>query len=320
MRIDMHAHYFPVRYLDLLDRLGGSQVGTAIARNFLAGKEPADLEARFGMMDDAGVDLQVLSVSPQSPYFRDEQSALEAARVANDLYADLVRQHPRRFLAFGCLPLPHINASLTEVTRACDELGMVGITVSTWVLDTTIADPAFEPLFAELDRRHALLFVHAAGLACGSPILATHNLTWPIAAPFEDTMCLLQLMKAGVITRYPRIRIIASHMGGTLPFLMRRLDHSASWFMPKGLEAPSVLARRLWYDTANAHPPALRCACDTFGADRIVLGTDYPYWLHEEFRAVATHVEHAGLPPDDVAAIFGGTAQALLGSHIASTR
>lgn len=313
MRIDTHAHCFPSAYLDLLDRFGGSSVGTDFARRFAAGMASAELEARFALMDRAGVDRQVLSVSPQSPYFPDRSRAVEAACLANDSFADLVRRHPRRFLAFGCLPLPHLESSLAEAERCLDQLGMVGLVVSTWVLDRSIAHPSFDPLFAELDRRGAVLFLHPAGLACGSAPIAAAGLTWPLGAPIEDAVALLEFMKAGIPTRYPRLRVIASHLGGFLPFLMRRLDHQAPWFLPGSAAKPSDLARSFWYDTVNAHPPALRCAADTFGPDRLLLGTDFPYWRDDAYQLAVRYVAQSGLRSADVAAIQGANAVRLLG-------
>jgi aminocarboxymuconate-semialdehyde decarboxylase len=315
MPIDVHSHYFPTEYLDLLDSFGGSQTGTAIAKHFLAGKDPGDLDARFRMLSDAGIDLQILSASPQVPYFKDPAKAVEAARLANDLYAELVRQYPKKFLAFVSLPLPHIDASLAELERGLDKLGMVGATATTAVLDKPIADPAFEPVFAELDRRKAILFIHPVGLACGSPAISAANLTWPIGAPFEDTLCVLQLMQAGVPLRYPNVRIIASHLGGTLPFLMRRLDHQAPWFMTKVKQNPSVLARSFWFDSVNGHPPSLRCACQTYGADRILFGTDFPYWEYEMMKLCVSYIQDAGLPTNDVKAILDGNAMGLFGAR-----
>jgi aminocarboxymuconate-semialdehyde decarboxylase len=157
MRIDIHAHCYPTGYLDLLDRYGGSPCGTGAARNLRADSTPGDLGARFRMMDEAGVDRQVLSVSPQPPYFEDEAQAVEAARLANDMYAHLVRQHADRFLAFACIPLPHTKAAVAELGRALDELGMVGATIATSVRGRSIVDPAFDLFWAELDRRGTVL-------------------------------------------------------------------------------------------------------------------------------------------------------------------
>jgi aminocarboxymuconate-semialdehyde decarboxylase len=313
--VDIHAHYFPAEYLDMLDRFGGSETGTSISRNCLAGKIPGDLDYRFRVMAEAGIDMQVLSVPPQFPYLEKEQNAVEAARLANDLCADLAQQYPDRFRVFACFPLPHMDASLRELARGMDELGAVGAAVGTTVRGKSIADPAFDPLFAELDRRNAILFIHPTGVSACSSCISESGLTWPVGAPFEDTVCMLQMMSAGVPRRYPHIKIIMSHLGGTLPFLIRRLDLQASMFMPKDSEKPSVLARLFWYDTVNGHPPALRDACDCYGADRVVLGTDYPYW-RTEMRLCVDFVKEIGLTERDVAAILGGTARELLARHL----
>ena len=311
MLIDVHAHCFPKEYLYLLDRYGDSAVGTDFARRFAAGATSAELDTRFELMERAGVDRQILSIAPQAPYFHDRDRSVAAARLANDAFAELTRRYPRKFLAFGCLPLPHLEASLAETARCLDELAMAGITVSTWALDRSIADRSFDPLFEELDRRGATLFVHPAGLACGSSAMADSRLTWPLGAPVEDALVALQLMQSGIPTRYPRVCVILSHLGGFVPFLMRRLDHQARWFLPGDSPLPSELARRFWYDTVNAHPPALRCAVETLGADRLLLGTDFPYWNDGAFELAARYISESGLSAEAVSRIESGNAAAL---------
>ena len=123
MRIDVHAHYWTDTYLDMLVDLG--RADTATQRGIGAGGG-AELDARLRLMDRAGVDLQVLSAAPQLPYAADEQRAVAAARYVNDEYAALVTAHPDRFRAFAATPMPHIDASIAEMSRAMDELGMVG--------------------------------------------------------------------------------------------------------------------------------------------------------------------------------------------------
>src|SRR5258708_16689274 len=139
MRIDIHAHYFPEKYLDLLQRFGSE--ATDMARHRGAGGSSDELEARLELMDSAQVQMQVLSVSPQLPYFEDEIHAIEAARAINDLYADLVRRYPTRFAAFAAAPLPHIDAALPEIERALAQLQIVGVKVATSVLVHSTAPP-----------------------------------------------------------------------------------------------------------------------------------------------------------------------------------
>jgi predicted TIM-barrel fold metal-dependent hydrolase len=311
MRIDIHAHYFPETYLDLLQRFGSE--ATDMARHRGAGGSSDELEARLELMDSAQVQMQVLSVSPQLPYFEDEIHAIEAARAINDLYADLVRRYPTRFAAFAAAPLPHIDAALAEIERALDQLHMVGVTVATSVLGRSPADPEFEPLYAELNRRGAVLYIHPAGVSACSPLIADYGLTWPIGAPIEDTISATQLIFKGIPVRFPHIKIINSHLGGALPMFLQRLDNQYRWAAPEITEPPSAQARRMWYDTVgHFHVPALRCACESFGADRLILGTDFPYLSGDGYRRSVSYIEDAGLSTSDAHRILDTNAASVL--------
>jgi 6-methylsalicylate decarboxylase len=311
MRIDIHAHYYPDSYLDLLQRFASR--ATEIARHRGAGGSSEEIEGRLELMDSVQVQMQVLSISPQLPYFEEETRAVEAARVINDLYASLVQRYPTRFAAFAAVPLPHIDAALAEIERALDQLHMIGIAVATSVLGHSIADPQFEPFYAELDRRGAALYIHPAGIAACSPLIADYGLTWPIGAPIEDTISATQLIFNGIPVRYPRIKIINSHLGGALPMLLQRLDNQYSWTAPGLTESPSMQAKRMWYDTVgHFHVPALRCACESFGADRLVLGTDFPYLSGEGYRHSVVYIEDAGLLAADAQKILDSNAAFLL--------
>jgi len=288
MRIDVHAHLWSESYLE---QLAGIGVPTQAQRGLGAGSTDDELAARFAQMDSAGVDLQILSVTPVSPHVADEAAAISAARAGNDEYASVVAKHPERFRAFAALPLPHIDASVKELTRALDDLGMVGAAVTTSVLGRGLDDPAFEPVFEELNRRGSVLYVHPAGAGAGSDLIAGHNLTWSIGAPIEDTVAIMHLILAGIPSRYPNMKIIASHLGGALPMLLNRTDHQVPWEAPGTPELPSVAARRMWFDTVgHDHAPALRAAVDTFGADRLVLGTDFPYQANAEYQAAIDYI------------------------------
>lgn len=312
MKIDVHAHLYPVAYLDLLDRFGGSGVGTAIARGLHADNTQDDLDRRLAMMNKAGVDVQVLSVSPQDPYFSNADQGVEAARLGNDILADVVRQGGSRFAAFASLPLPHIDAAIAETKRCLDELGMLGITVSTTILGRPLADSQFDGLFSELDCREAVVFIHPSGVSLASSIVTNSHLDGPIGSPFEDTVCALQLIQARVPERFPGIKFISSHLGGCLPFLMKRIDVQARVFMPSPA-LPSTEAKRFWYDTVNAHPAALRCACETYGSDRLLLGTDTPYWQDDLYRLAVDYVRQSGLSDEDTERIYHQNALALFG-------
>jgi 6-methylsalicylate decarboxylase len=318
MRIDVHAHYFPLDYLDYLARHGSPELGRG-AR--VAPGAGLSVQQRLGLMDEVGIDLQVLSTASSMPYLADETHAVTAARLANDRYADLCGRYPTRFAAFGTVPLPHVDAALPESARCLDELGMLGITVGCSIAGRQLDDPAFAPFFAELDRRGTVLFLHPQGVGCG-PGTGDFGMAWLVGAPVEDTAVALRLIMSGMLDRYPCLRIVVPHLGGVLPFLAQRIDdlteHSvarqrAEDQAPSIQVPPSAYYRRLWYDTVNSHPAALRCAHDTFGADRLLLGTDFPYLAGAQWAPLVRYVEEAGFSLADTAAILGRNARALLG-------
>ncbi len=312
MRIDVHAHYFHREYLDAVARRGGEAIVAHTARAPGRDMTPEDIIA---LQDAAGVDLQVLSPSASQPYLPREADAVAAARVCNDIYADLTRRYPGRFAAFGTVPLPHVDAAIAEAARCLDSLGMVGINTGCSVAGRPLDDPAFEPFWAELDRRGAVLFLHPMGV--GGPCMDKFNLPFLVGAPFEDTVAAVRLVLSGVSVRYPNIRVIVPHLGGTLPFLLARIDGGPGGpprSREAALEGPvSAYLRRFWYDTVNHSPDALRCALAAFGVDRLLLGSDFPYAIGDYYKHCVSYIEEVGLTPAEVEAIWGGNAQALLG-------
>ena len=313
MRIDVHAHYFPLEYLDRLDLYGGSHVTGLIRRMKLDSADFSGLQEHLRNMDRSQVDMQVLSVSGQLPYFGKESDALDAARLGNDIYARIVREYPKRFAAFACTPLPHVQAAIAETRRALDELGMVGVTTGTLVLGMSITDPAFDGFFAELNRRKAVLFIHPIGGGLGSQLIETTKLVWPVGAPLEDTVCLLQFMQANFPSRFPDIKIILPHLGGFAPFLAARLDQLKDHFLPDSAMAPSLQAKYFWYDTVNGNPSALRCTKEVYGADHLLLGTDYPFWRDDAFKLCVDYISESGLSGSETDRILSGNAEKLLG-------
>jgi predicted TIM-barrel fold metal-dependent hydrolase len=323
MRIDVHAHYWPSDYLDLLSNLGVT--GANALRRLGAGDSQAEMAARLSLMDEADVQMQILSVFPQVPHFAERDHAITAARAANDLYAELVAANPVRFAAFAAIPLPHVDAAIVELSRALDELGMIGAAITTSVLGRSIGDQMLDPLYAELDRRGSALYIHPSGCGAGSPLIKPYGLTWMIGAPIEDTIAAAHLITAGIPTRYPRMKIINSHLGGALPMLVARMDAQYKWEAPSTPEAPSRAAKRMWYDTvAHGHVPALRCACESFGADRLLLGSDFPYQSGAHFQNAIDYVRQAGFDARNESQILDGNASALFpsltGGNAASSR
>jgi aminocarboxymuconate-semialdehyde decarboxylase len=304
MIFDVHAHYFPTKYLDALEQVGKPDVGESRAQHD-AGATRDELAARIAMMDAAGVDYHVLSPAGQLPYFARETDSVRMARLANDLFAEFVDGKPDRLAAFAVTPLPHIDAALIELTRALDELKMAGAVIGSSVLGKSLADPAFEPFYKELNRRGAVLYVHPSGLGAESPLISPHAMTWVIGAPIEDTVAAFHLIVRGIPSRYPNIKIIVSHIGGAMPILLGRLDFLYRDEVPQTPELPSKAARRMWYDTVG-HDDfiAIRSAWEAFGPHKLVYGSDYPYQLGDAYTRSVQYIRNSGIPAKDVEIIL----------------
>ena len=290
MLIDVHAHQFPERYVALMARHG---------RELLAVLAGGTVDERIRQMDEAQVDLQILSPSNFMPYLENETDAREAARVLNDGYAELTHRLPRRFKAYAALPLPHVDASLREMERALDDLGMAGITFGCSILNRSVTDKELEPLYQEMNRRSAVLFFHPMVNGICSPLITDFGLEGAAGTTIEDTVVVLHMIVRRIPYRYPGIKIIVPHLGGLIPMLLNRMDNQVASMHPHLPEKPSETARRFWYDTVgHGSHAALRCAVEAFGPERLVTGSDYPVLLaYESYTKTFSYISEAGLDP-----------------------
>jgi len=294
MRIDVHGHYLPPEYVELMGRLR-----PAVSQD-QAIRQQGSIDERVGMLDESGVDLQVLSLGSNVPYLDRETDAVAASRLGNDAYARIAREHSGRLGAFGSVPLPHVDAAIAEASRCLDELRMFGIALGCSIGERTLDDPAFEPFWAELNRRNAVVFLHPIFRATDAHI-KDYELARMAGACFEDTLAALRLLLSGVTDRHPDLRIIVPHFGGTLPVIYPRIARRGK----------ADLLRKLYYDTANGYGPALRCACDALGPERLMLGTDFPYI--GTIKQNVDYVLEAGLSDETQKQILETTASELLG-------
>jgi predicted TIM-barrel fold metal-dependent hydrolase len=276
--------------------------------------EPGQIATRLRMMDDAKVRKQFLSPFPL-PCIAGEADSAEAARLVNDTQAELIGRYPDRFAGYVSLPLPHVEAALRELARGLDDLGMAGVTMQCSIGNRSVAEPEFEPIYRELDARRAVLFLHPSVNGICSPMINDYRFAPSVGTSMEDTVVVLHLIARRIPNRYPNIKIIVPHLGGLLPMLLNRLDYQVPADHPDLPEAPSATARRFWYDTvAHSSKAALRCACEAFGASRLVPGSDFPTLAaHEHPSAAFTYIRESGLPDDAVEAILHRNAPALFG-------
>ena len=314
MIVDVHAHYHPFRYFEALSRMPGWTRGAGFAPDSLVSDAEGRLDQRLEMMADAGVGVQILSpAAGWAPYSDDQAASVEAAHVGNDLTAELANAQPERFRAFVSLPLPHVDASLRELSRGLDELGMVGVNIHCSVLNRPVVDEAFLPIFEELDRRHAVVLFHPTGNGILSPFVNDFGLGAALGTSLEDTTVALHLIARKIPSLYPNVTFIVPHLGGPIAMLLQRLDNQFS-MASRGLpEPPSVTARRFYYDTVgHGSHAALLCAWKAFGAAHLVPGSDFPVLIaYETYRRNFEWIREAGLPEEDVEQILERTASSL---------
>jgi predicted TIM-barrel fold metal-dependent hydrolase len=277
--------------------------------------DPAGILTRLQQMDEAEVQMQVLSPAASPPYAEKEADAIEAARLINNAYAELARQHSGRLAAFVSLPLPHVDAALREMERGLDQLGMLGVSMTCSCFDRSTAEAEFEPLYEEMNRRGAVLNYHPIQNGICSPMINDYRFTVSVGASLEDSAIVLHLIARRMPMRYPNIRYVVPHLGGIIPMLLQRLDNQAPAQHPDLTERPSITARRFYYDTVgHGSEAALLCAWKAFGADHLVTGSDYPVLLSfETYRQTFHYIRESSLPAEDVDKILNHNAQILLG-------
>ncbi|MCL6564555.1 MAG: amidohydrolase [Firmicutes bacterium] len=299
MVIDVHAHYYPRAYVE---RIGRPEL--PVPASAPLGEQ--GMAERLQLMDRVGIDAQVLSVSQAQPYLAESSDAQEAAVLGNDLFCEVARQHRGRFYVFAALPLPHVEAALAEIERAFTQPEVVGVTIGCSIGTYQIDDPRFEPVWQALNARKTTVFLHPMGHE-NLPWLADYNLAWQVGAPFEDTVAALRLVASGIVRRYPEIRFIVPHLGGTIPFLWERILGQS--------RSPSVAEdlKRLYYDTVSRSVRSATCACQTLGADRLLFGTDYPYCNEAAFERHYQFLDELGLDQATVRQIRGDLAARILG-------
>jgi predicted TIM-barrel fold metal-dependent hydrolase len=287
--IDLHTHFYTETYLRAVEEAPSTSVYRREAdgrfvcswRGGVALTVPQPhpgIEQRLEMMDELGIRTQVLSVPSPSTYFLPPEAADSLSRNVNEELAQISRDRPDRFKALAALPMHDVDRALSVLDHAMDQLGMSGILISTNVAGTPLDDHGFERFWEAADERGLLVYVHPTVPEAAH--LDSYALAIAVGFLSDTTLAVARLCYAGVFDRYPRIRWIFSHLGGTLPFLLPRLDNYYRQFpecRQRAPRPPTEYVRHLTFDTASSHRPAIRCTVDTLGLDRLVFGSDYPH-------------------------------------------
>ena len=322
--VDVHTHMFTRRWLELLRAHGdpyGVQLRPDGREEIFRGETPVvfpqpghfDYDIRIRHMDGAGIDVSIVSLTCPNVYWGGEAVSTAAARESNERMAEAQRSHPDRIRWLTSLPWEYPAPATEELARSCDD-GAVGVMVIASVAGRSLTEPAFAPIWAEIDRRALPVLVHP-GEPPGADLmdLGRHDLSWSVGFMFDTTLALARMIFDGFLDRYPNLKLIAAHGGGALPYLVGRFEKGDEVELPsrrRMTAAPTEYLRRIWYDCITYDPGALRYLISVVGPERVLFGTDWPHQVHD----VAGSLANTGaLPADQRESIRGTNAIRLFG-------
>ncbi len=275
-RVDVHAHYLPAGY-----RAAAAAAGHEHPDG-MPGLPRWDTGMALDMMDRLNIRAAMLSISSPGVHFGDDAAARKLAREVNEEGAKAAKDHPGRFGLFASLPLPDIDRALAEAAYAFDTLGADGVVVETNHHGIYMGDRKLDPLYAELDRRRAVMFMHPTSPTC--PCCQALSLGFPrpmIEFMFETTRAVANMLLTGTFDRFPNIRLIVPHAGAAVPVLADRIAGlSPALGLPEPLDPDRFFAtlRSFYYDLAGYPLPRLAPALlQVADPGRIFYGSDWPF-------------------------------------------
>ena len=307
MTIDTHQHLLPEFFWQATENDHAPIGGLAPLR--------WSRETAISFLDDAGIDVAIVSLSTPGVHTGDNAKARALARRCNEFSAELVRSRPDRFGGFACLPLPDVDGSLAELSYALDILELDGFVLFTNSNGVYLGDAALEPVFEQLERRKSVVYVHPNP----SPDAVAHSLGLPdnlLDFPTDTNRAVAQMHYTNRFARTPNVKYIFSHTGGSVPYLAARfaiIDEMG--FIPGGEQRGTAadMFRRIYWDTAlAASDPVLRMLRDVAGIDQVLYGTDFPY-LRRDLAVSSKQriLRSSALNDSERQAILGGNASRL---------
>jgi aminocarboxymuconate-semialdehyde decarboxylase len=322
--VDVHNHFYPPEYLDALGPAGSSVTvtydndGNPLLHypgdyNILV-RGHRDIAFRQAVIEELEVDTQIISFTTPGTHVEKPAVAVQLATIVNDAYARIVTDRSRQFLAFATLPLCDPNASTAEFVRAIDQLKLSGAMLFSNVNGVGLDDQRFWPLYEVANDRDAILMIHPTS-PVGVEAMTEYWLMPLNGFLFDTTLAASKLVFSGVVKRYPRIRWVLGHLGGTIPYLAERLDRGYRAFKEcrAHIDEPptAYLKRHFYYDTVNFNAAALECAIEFAGADRLLAGSDYPHQIGS-LPLMLEAIHALPISADAKTGILGGNVQRLL--------
>lgn len=294
MIIDTHAHFFPMKVLDFYRENGGDRVeittdasGTIAVHYDGRPFHPAlplgiyDADAHIEGMDAVGVSLHAVSVPPPMVYWAEPSKGLELCRLANDALSEMAATWPERIIPVASVPLQEPELAVEELRRVVTVLGHKMVVVGSNIDGIELDHPSLEPFWAEVERLGIAVFVHPIlGTVTGQIPMDPYRLNLSLGMVTDTTIAASRFICAGIIDRYPGLRISFAHLGGLLPFVGDRIDYFLSHQPGARMEAQGNFndyTGHFWYDVVCYSERMLETALRWVGSDRLMLGTDSPF-------------------------------------------
>jgi len=321
--IDFHNHFYPPEYLEAL-RSGPSNVTLSVDSEGnpvlhypgdynTAVRGHRDLEYREQILEQHGIDKQILTLTTPGTHVETSQRAVALARLVNDSFAAITQKRPKRFAALATLPLNEPEASVIELERAYKQLGLKGAMLFSNVNGIPLSDKRFWPLYEKAEELGAVLFIHPTNPASVEG-MRDFWLTPLVGFTFDTTLAAANLVFSGVVERFPRLNWVLAHLGGAIPYIAERLDrgfHAFRECRANIRKPPSEYLKHFYYDTVNFDARALQIAIQFAGVSHLLAGSDYPHQIGS-LRFMLDSIRGLAISEEDRAAIFGQNAARLL--------
>jgi aminocarboxymuconate-semialdehyde decarboxylase len=323
MIIDFHNHFYPPAYLDAL-RSGQSRVQITIDDEGnprlhypgdynIAVRGHRDIAYRTSVLEEFGVDTQVLSLTTPGTHVEEPLLAVKLARLVNDGFASIVESHPGRYVGIATLPLSDPSSSAIELRRAHEELHFAGAMVFSNINGVALSDERFRPVWETANELGAVIHIHPTS-PVGVEAMKDYWLMPLVGFPLDTTLAAASLVFSGVVERFPNIKWALGHLGGAIPYLVERLDRGFHAFKECRANIdrpPSDYLREFYYDSVNFDVRALQLAIDFAGADHILAGSDYPHQIGS-LRRMLDSIAALDISQDDREKILGRNAARLM--------
>ena len=323
MILDFHNHFFPSAYLKELAKGAADASVEKDAQDRMIMKTDGDYniiveehhnpEARLEAMAAAGVDMQCLTMTVPGVHSERPQIGVRLAQIVNDGFAEIAIQYPQHFTALAALPLQDPQAAAAELERAVTDGGLRGGTLFTHINGKMLDSVDFWPLYEKASELDVPLFIH--------PIVPAHigNLSdYRLVAVegflFETSIAVSRMLYSGLLERFPKLTLVLAHMGGTLPFLAERMDRGFEVYPEcrvKLSQPPSIALRTMYMDTFPHSQKAIEFAIDFAGAERLLMGSDFPHQIGDLPGAINT-IRDLAIDETEQALLLGGNAKRLL--------